>query len=179
VDSMKVISTSHQPTGTLPFQTLWQQIAEALLFLPLGTSVEIECTVRTRRALLRGRTGISTFCSIAHDIILLSCINRVLWKTLPGFKATLLSYGCCDRITTRSPQRELTLRWLLTMCDCSDHSPVFATFEVGTLRLIPTQPVPNEVPVKYTIIITDLWAKVRFSSLCSQLLTFSKLDHRA
>lgn len=43
---------------------------------------------------------------------------------------------------------------------CSDHSPVYAAFEVDTLRLIPTQPIPREIPLKYTIVITDLWAKV-------------------
>ncbi len=47
---------------------------------------------------------------------------------------------------------------------CSDHSPVYAAFEVDTLRLIPTQPIPREIPLKYTIVITDLWAKVTLTS---------------
>lgn len=70
-----------------------------------------------------------------------SWTDRVLWKSLPGLKAKLTAYGCSDEITT------------------SDHSPVYAAFEVDTLRLIPTQPIPREIPLKYTIVITDLWAK--------------------
>jgi hypothetical protein len=89
----------------------------------------------------------------------------VLWKSLPGLKAKLTAYGCSDEITTRCremPNRRL-FAFLLTCSGggtCSDHSPVYAAFEVDTLRLIPTQPIPREIPLKYTIVITDLWAKV-------------------
>jgi len=73
-----------------------------------------------------------------------SWTDRVLWKCLPGLKANLTAYNCCDEITT------------------SDHSPVYATFEVDTLRPIPPRPVPREADRKYTILITELCAKVFF-----------------
>ncbi|XP_056625457.1 inositol polyphosphate phosphatase-like 1b isoform X2 [Triplophysa dalaica] len=73
-----------------------------------------------------------------------SWCDRVLWKSYPESHITCTSYGCTDDIFT------------------SEHSPVFATFEVGVTSLCPR--TVSEVKERASIELESVEAIVKTSS---------------